>query len=386
MCAKKLDKKKKGVVKSTKPVKKAVVKTVAKKAVKKVTKVAVKPAAKKTAKKVVKVKPMAKGVAKSTAKVKKEEIAKIKKPNAKPEKKVKKAVVQKESSAKLSKVSAKPSKVNEKEAKHKKGIVTSVKAEAKKKKPSKKEYDDEEEDLDDDIEAAEEEDDDEEEGEEEKDNYYDTEDGDTDEEPEIPVKKGKKGKKGKETKDDEEDLAAGFEADDIPVEEEVEEEVIVKVTKPTKKAKKGYKRQVEEKVFFENHPAIAPNSGYKKFEMEFPFHSSLGVLFEFLIEPTALQEWFADKVIERNSIYTFYWQGSVQQAKLLKEKVEMLVRYRWLDFPEDTFFEFRILEDEITRDTSLIIIDYAEDDDEIVASRLLWQSQVDDLHRVLGAR
>lgn len=220
-----------------------------------------------------------------------------------------------------------------------------------------------------------------------KDDYYETEDEGGDDEPVIPKKSGKKkGKKGEETDDSAVEPEAFEVVDEILAVEIDDDEIEVKI-KRGKKAPKKVARKIQDVHFeFDIIPPVSPDSKYIMFEMEFPIHSSLGVLYEFLIEPTALQEWFAERVQERNTVYTFFWQGSQQQAQLLKEKVETLVRYRWLDGPRDVFFEFRIIEDELTRDTSLIVIDYAEDAEEIAAARLLWKSQIDDLHRVLGAR
>ncbi len=253
--------------------------------------------------------------------------------------------------------------------KPKKAVAKPAKKEkASKKKGKSNDYDDDEEDV-----VV-------------KDDYYATDDDGDEEEPVIPKKKAKKGKKGEEVTDDVETEA--FEVIDDIVDVAIDDdEIEVKIKRGSKKVAKKTVRKIKDEHFeFDVAPAIAPDSKYIMFEMEFPIHSSLGVLYEFLIEPTALQEWFADRVQERNSVYTFFWQNAQQQAQLLKEKVETLIRFRWLDGPRDTFFEFRIIEDELTRDTTLVVIDYAEDADEIVAAKQLWTSQIDDLHRVLGAR
>ena len=51
---------------------------------------------------------------------------------------------------------------------------------------------------------------------------------------------------------------------------------------------------------------------------------------------------------------------------------------------EKTYFEFRILVDDLTGDVSLIITDFAEED-EVEESKLLWNSQISDLFRVISA-
>ena len=44
----------------------------------------------------------------------------------------------------------------------------------------------------------------------------------------------------------------------------------------------------------------------------------------------------------------------------------------------------RIIVDEITKDVSLFIIDFAEDD-EVDEAKMLWENQVSDLKQVLGS-
>ena len=48
------------------------------------------------------------------------------------------------------------------------------------------------------------------------------------------------------------------------------------------------------------------------------------------------------------------------------------------------FFEFRIVVDELTKDVSLIVTDFAEED-EIDEAKMLWESQISDLKQVLGS-
>jgi len=61
-----------------------------------------------------------------------------------------------------------------------------------------------------------------------------------------------------------------------------------------------------------------------KFQLEYPIHSSINILYKRLSTPSGLSEWFADDVHIRDNVYTFYWDGSEQQAKLLKTKENQL--------------------------------------------------------------
>lgn len=55
-----------------------------------------------------------------------------------------------------------------------------------------------------------------------------------------------------------------------------------------------------------------------------------------------------------------------------------------MDEDDESFFEFRLETTELTDDLALKITDFAEDD-EIEESKDLWNAQVTDLKRVLGA-
>lgn len=64
-----------------------------------------------------------------------------------------------------------------------------------------------------------------------------------------------------------------------------------------------------------------------------------------------------------------------------------MVRFRWLNDEEDgldTYFEFRIEVDALTNDTSIIVTDFAEDD-EVEEAKQLWESQIHELQHIIGA-
>ena len=122
-----------------------------------------------------------------------------------------------------------------------------------------------------------------------------------------------------------------------------------------------------------------------KFELEYPIHSSINILYKRLFTPSGLSEWFADDVHIRNDVYTFFWDGSEQSAKLVKKKENQFVRFHWLDNDYESYFEFAIQIDDLTNDVSLIITDFAEDEDEKEENTLLWDTQVENLKHALGS-
>ena len=123
-----------------------------------------------------------------------------------------------------------------------------------------------------------------------------------------------------------------------------------------------------------------------KFEMEFPIKVSQKLLFQYISTPSGLSEWFADNVNSRGEIFVFIWDDSEESAKLIRKNNNEKIQFQWLD-DEDTdyYFELRIQFDEITKDVSLIVTDFAEDEDEVEESKLLWTNQISDLKMVLGS-
>ena len=123
-----------------------------------------------------------------------------------------------------------------------------------------------------------------------------------------------------------------------------------------------------------------------KFEMEFPIKVSQKLLFQYISTPSGLSEWFADNVNSRGEIFIFIWNESEESAKLIRKINNERIQFQWLDDEEtDYYFELRIQFDEITKDVSLIVTDFAEDEAEVEESKLLWTNQISDLKKVLGS-
>ncbi|WP_299253549.1 START-like domain-containing protein [uncultured Lacinutrix sp.] len=122
-----------------------------------------------------------------------------------------------------------------------------------------------------------------------------------------------------------------------------------------------------------------------KYELEFPIHASPTLLYQYISTPSGLSEWYADNVNSRGEIFKFIWDGAEEQAKLLTKKSGERIKFRWLeDEGESYFFEIRIQVDEITKDVSIMITDFAEED-EVEEGKMLWENQISDLKQVLGS-
>jgi len=94
-------------------------------------------------------------------------------------------------------------------------------------------------------------------------------------------------------------------------------------------------------------------------------------------------------VNSRGELFTFIWDDSEEQAKLLSKKSGERVKFKWLVEEEEeeelsTYFELRIQVDEITKDVSLMVVDFAYED-EVDESKMLWENQISSLKQVLGS-
>ncbi|PKV50886.1 MULTISPECIES: START-like domain-containing protein [Aquimarina] len=124
-----------------------------------------------------------------------------------------------------------------------------------------------------------------------------------------------------------------------------------------------------------------------KYELEFVVQSSPQLLYQYISTPSGLSEWFSDNVNSRGELFTFIWDDSEEEAKLLSKKSGERIKFRWVEDENDGndyFFEMRIQVDEITKDVSLMVTDYSEDD-EMDESKMLWDNMIGNLKQVLGS-
>lgn len=120
------------------------------------------------------------------------------------------------------------------------------------------------------------------------------------------------------------------------------------------------------------------------FTLEYPVRCSPSILYEFLTSPAALQEWFAEKVDEREGVFSFSWDGVEEKATMIEKEQDKFIRFRWSHMQKDEYFEFRIDRSEVTNQTILIIKDFADKKD-IKDQSQLWEYQVKDLFHRLGS-
>ncbi len=123
-----------------------------------------------------------------------------------------------------------------------------------------------------------------------------------------------------------------------------------------------------------------------KYTLEFEIKSSPKILYNYLSNASGLEEWFADKVTIREGDFIFHWDGTEQRAKIANKKDNQIIRFNWVteDKKEETYFQFEIVQDELTSDVALVVTDFAEEDEK-EANSLLWNSQVHNLMHIIGS-
>lgn len=119
------------------------------------------------------------------------------------------------------------------------------------------------------------------------------------------------------------------------------------------------------------------------YTLEYKVRCSPSILYEFLSTPAGLQEWFADKVDEKDHVFSFTWSGNTDKAEVLEKELDKFIRFHWLHSDKNEYFEFSIAKTEISNQTILVIKDFAEKG-EIKDQSQLWEYQVKELFHRLG--
>ena len=123
-----------------------------------------------------------------------------------------------------------------------------------------------------------------------------------------------------------------------------------------------------------------------KFELEFPIHASPGMLYTYLATPAGLEEWFADRVNSRGKQVTFMWDDSEEEAKIVASKADERIKFKWMESEgDDSYFEFRIQVDPLTKDVVVLVTDFADGEDEVEEAKMLWENQIEELKHTIGA-
>lgn len=126
--------------------------------------------------------------------------------------------------------------------------------------------------------------------------------------------------------------------------------------------------------------------GKEKIHMEYMLKAgSPNIVWSIISTPTGLETWFADKVSVKDKTYTFQWgKTEKREAEVTNIRSNSFIRFHWLDDEEKrSYFELRLIYNELTEDMMLEVTDWAEPD-EIEDMRGLWDSEIEKMKRVSG--
>ena len=132
----------------------------------------------------------------------------------------------------------------------------------------------------------------------------------------------------------------------------------------------------------------------QKLTIEYPLSTrSPKIVWDMISNAAGLQKWLADNVTEdrENETMTFTWghpwtERDTKTSRILNIEKYDHIRMLW-DYHEDTpeaYWEMRIEESNVTGLLSLLITDFAADDDEASDLRGIWDDNLERLHRVSG--
>lgn len=108
---------------------------------------------------------------------------------------------------------------------------------------------------------------------------------------------------------------------------------------------------------------------------------SIPMIWDAIATAPGLTSWFADDVASDGKNFSFIWgKHESRVAELINCRQNTYVRFHWLDEEPGTYFELRILKNDLTSNYSLEITDFADSDDEDDV-RSLWDTSIDALHR-----
>ena len=92
---------------------------------------------------------------------------------------------------------------------------------------------------------------------------------------------------------------------------------------------------------------------------------------------------------EEDGVFTFTWgepwtERDTRKAQLIEYVKYDHIKLKWeYDEDDDCYWEMRIGKSDLTNLLNLLITDFAEDDD-VDGLKILWESNLDRLHRASG--
>ena len=130
----------------------------------------------------------------------------------------------------------------------------------------------------------------------------------------------------------------------------------------------------------------------QKLTLEYPLSTkSTRLVWDMISNAAGLQKWLADQVVEDEESMTFTWghpwtERDTKTSRILEKEKMNYIRMLW-DYHEDTpdaYWEMKIMESDLTGMLSLLITDFAADEDEENDLRDLWDDNLNRLRHSTG--
>lgn len=122
----------------------------------------------------------------------------------------------------------------------------------------------------------------------------------------------------------------------------------------------------------------------EKIFIEYPLKGSAAMIWQHIGIASGLSPWFADRVESVDKTFRFYWgKTECRTAHLVAQRNGVYVKFRWEDESNSTYFEMRIAYNELTREHTLEVTDFA-DKNEVDDQKDLWDSLIENLRRQSG--
>tara|TARA_B100000941_G_C28431586_1_gene514549 strand:- start:681 stop:1064 length:384 start_codon:yes stop_codon:yes gene_type:complete len=122
-----------------------------------------------------------------------------------------------------------------------------------------------------------------------------------------------------------------------------------------------------------------------KFIGEYSINASRKMLFPYISTASGLSQWFADDVnITEDKVYTMFWDGEVNRAKIVSIKANRYIKFEFEGEDDDdlNFIEIRLEMNELTQEVYIKITDYSDIDNQEVSD--LWEGLIHDLKEIVG--
>ncbi len=117
--------------------------------------------------------------------------------------------------------------------------------------------------------------------------------------------------------------------------------------------------------------------------LEYVFHTTPKILFKQISTPSGLAGWFAQDVDVDGKIYIFKWANYRMDAIINIYPENFRIKIDWID-EDEKYTEIKLNYNKLSKDTSMIITDIAEDEQDAQDLRKLWDEAVKRLKLRLG--